>query len=73
MTIETKYKIGDKVWVESDGKPTQGKVRWIDIHIGRLGEEQITEVRYQVLSYETPYSEGLVFCTKEELPNSLKL
>lgn len=71
MLIETKYKIDDKVWVVSDGKPTQGKVRWIDIHIGRLGAEQITEVRYQVLSYETPYSEGLVFCTKEELIKSL--
>ena len=71
MAIETKYKIGDKVWVVSDGEPTQGKVKWIDIHIGRLGEEQIIEVRYQVLSYETPYSEGLVFSTKEELLKSL--
>jgi radical SAM superfamily enzyme YgiQ (UPF0313 family) len=71
MTIETKYNIGDEVWVVSDGAPTQGKVKWIDIHVGRLGEEQITEVRYQVLSYETPYSEGLVFPTKEELIKSL--
>ena len=73
MTIETKYNIGQEVWVVCDGKPTQGTVKWIDIHIGRLGEEPITEVRYQVLSYETPYSEGLVFSTKEELLNSLKL
>lgn len=72
MTIETKYNIGQDVWVVSDGKPTQGKVRWIDIHIGRLGEEQITEVRYQVLSYDTPYSEGLVFSTKEELKEKQK-
>lgn len=72
MTTETKYKIGDEVWVVSDGKPTQGKVRWIDIHIGRIGEEQIIEVRYQVLSYDTPYSEGLVFSSKEELKEKQK-
>ena len=73
MLIETKYKIGDKVWVVSDDKPTQGKVRWIDIHIGRIGEEQITEIRYRVLSYETPYSEELVFSSEEELRKNLKL
>lgn len=67
MTVKTRYNIGDEVWVVSDGKPTQGKVRWIDIHIGRIGREQIIEVRYQVLSYDTPYSEGLVFPAKEEL------
>ena len=72
MTLEPKYNIGQDVWVVSDGKPTQGKVKWIDIHIGRLGEEQIIEVRYQVLSYETPYSEGLVFSTKEELKEKQK-
>ena len=71
MTIETKYNVGDEVWVMSDGKPTKGNVKWIDIHIGRLGKEQIIEVRYQVLSYDTPYSEGLVFPTKEELLKSL--
>jgi hypothetical protein len=71
MKLETKYNIGDEVWVVSDDTPTQGKVKWIDIHIGRLGKEQIIEVRYQVLSYDTPYSEGLVFPTKEELLKSL--
>ena len=71
MTIETKYNIGDEVWVDVNGTPTQGKVKWIDIHIGRLGGEQIITVRYQVLSYETPYSEGLVFPSKEELLKSL--
>ena len=73
MKLETTYNIGQNVWVESDGKPTQGTVKWIDIHIGRLGKEQIITVGYKVLSYETPYSEGLVFSTKEELLNSLKL
>ena len=71
MTVETKYNIGDEVWVMSDGKPTQGKVKWIDIHIGRLGEEQIIEVRYNVLSYDPPYSESLLSPTKEELLKSL--
>lgn len=71
MTIETKYNVGDEVWVMCDSKPTKGKAKWIDIHIGRLGEEQIIEIRYQVLSYDTPYSEGLVFPTKEELLKSL--
>ena len=71
MTIETKYNIGDEVWVMSDGKPTQGKVKWIDVHIGRLGEEQIIDIRYQVLSYDTPYSESVLSPTKEELLKSL--
>lgn len=71
MKFETRYNIGDEVYVMSDDKPTKGKVKWIDIHIGRLGKEQIIEVRYQVLSYDTPYSEGLVFPSKEELLKSL--
>lgn len=71
MTIETKFNIGDEMWVMRDGKPTKGNVKWIDIHIGRLWEEQIIEVRYQVLSYDTPYSESLVSPTKEGLIKSL--
>lgn len=37
MTIETKYNIGDEVWVMNDGKPTSKKIVRIDV--ARRGKE----------------------------------
>lgn len=71
MTIETKYNIGDEVWVAVDGKPTQGKVRYIDAICSRLGSELRYAIRYGVISYEAPYYEAAVFPTKEELLKNL--
>ena len=67
MTIGTKYNIGDKVWVNVDGTPTQGKVRYIDAHIGYLGNQLRGVIRYGVIAYEAPYDEEAVFASKEEL------
>lgn len=67
MTIETKYNIGDEVWVLSDNKPTRGKVRYITINHCKLGNEPFTRITYDVLSYQSPYGEGAVFKTREEL------
>lgn len=71
MTIGTKYNIGDEVWVSVDGKPTQGKVRYIDAHIGHFGNQLRGTIRYGVISYEPAYDEEDVFPTKEELLKSL--
>ena len=67
MTIGTKYNIGDEVWVNVNGKPTQGKVRYIDAHIGYLVNQLRGVIRYGVISYEPPYDEEAVFASKEEL------
>ena len=71
MTIETKYNVGDEVWVSVKGEPTQGKVRGIDVHIGKMGDTIYGRVTYDVISYEMPYNESAVFPTKEELLKSL--
>ena len=68
MTIETKFNIGDEVWVNYNGIPTQGKVKWIEVLcLDLLG----TKIRYSVFSYEPPFSECLLFKTKQELLDSL--
>lgn len=71
MTIGTKYNIGDKVWVSVKGEPTQGKVRGIDAHIGKMGDTIYGRVAYDVISYEMPYDESAVFASKEGLLKSL--
>lgn len=67
MTIGTKYNIGEEVWVSVDGKPTQGKIRAINVRISRFGDSLRGSITYEVLSYELPYDECRVFPTKEEL------
>ena len=64
MKIETKYNLGDEVWVNVKGKPTKGKVQRIQIRIGMLFG---TEIYYDVLWSELPYREGFVFSSEEEL------
>ena len=71
MIIGTKYNIGDEVWVSVKGTPTRGKVRYIDAHIGYLGNELRGIIRYGIISHEIPYNEEAVFPTKEELLKSL--
>ena len=31
MKIETKYNIGDEVWVNDNGTPRKCKVKWIEV------------------------------------------
>ena len=71
MKIETKYNIGDEVWVSVKDKPTKGKVRGINARIGKLGDTIYSRITYEVISYELPYVEDAVFPTKEELLNNL--
>lgn len=71
MNIKTKYNIGDEVWVNVDGTPTQGKVRYIDAHVGHFLNVLREVARYGVISYEAPFDEEKVFPTKEELLKNL--
>jgi hypothetical protein len=68
MKIETKYDIGQEVWVMSDGKPTKAKIKWIDISVFSALP---LSIKYQVLSYEAPRYENQVFESEEELLKSL--
>lgn len=68
MKIETKYNIGDEVWVNDNGTPRKCKVKWIEVlALELLG----TTIKYKVLSYEPPIREALVFASEEELLKSL--
>ena len=68
MKIETKYNIGDEVWVNDNGTPRKSKVKWIEVLALELFG---TTIKYQVLSYEPPIREALVFASEEELLKSL--
>ena len=68
MIIETKYNIGDEVWINENGTPRKCWVKWIEVlALEILG----TNIKYKVLGYEPPLSECLIFQTKQELLKSL--
>lgn len=68
MKIETKYSIGQEVWINENGTPRKCRVKWIEV----LALELMgTNIKYKVLSCEPPLSESLVFETKEDLLKSL--
>ena len=71
MIIETKYNIGDEVWVVSKGKAVKDVVDMIHIHIGR--DESITYSfrSKRVLGLFETIEESSIFPTKEELIKSL--
>ena len=86
MTIETKYNIGDEVWVVFSGNGVYGcaKCRVIDIEVKVLSDKPMITYRLVVPSemddtnlvhseYLLPerYKERFVFPTKEELLKSL--
>lgn len=78
MTIETKYNIGDEVWVKCSGQPMSAKV------IGRCVNQESLTIKgdpkiYQIEKYALLTEEGIfegiyptsIFPTKEELLKSL--
>ena len=68
MKIETKYNIGDEVYINENGTPRKCRVEYIEIlALELLG----TTIKYKTLSYEPPIREALVFATEEELLKSL--
>ena len=70
MTIETKYNIGDEVWVYHDKKPTKVVIRMISYYCRKWGHLLKEEIMYLTDGY-CSFSEELLFSSKEELLNSL--
>lgn len=83
MTIETKYNVGQEVWIVFCNNGVAGIVKCsvTDIEIKQFKSraiikyslDAITEVQSDVVKYEIPdkYYEDYVFPTKEELLKSL--
>ena len=69
MIIETKYNIGDEVWVMHQ-KPTKVMIKRISCYCGRWGHLLKEEVMY-LADNDCCFSEDLLFPTKEELLKSL--
>lgn len=69
MKIETKYDIGQEVWVMHQ-KPTKVTIKRISCYCGRWGHLLKEEVMY-LADNDCCFSEDLLFPTKEELLKSL--
>ena len=68
MKIETKYSVGDKVWVMYFGQPKEIEITIIIIVCSNKG----VIVTYQnEWLYGATFPESFVYTTKEELLNSL--
>ena len=70
MTIETKYNIGNEVWVNSLGNHIKGKVGEINISVLIDGSVQ-TIYSIEKSGYFFERNESEIFPTKEELIKSL--
>lgn len=71
MTIETKYNIGDEVWVIEDDKPRCKRVKEINIQVGDcFSKSNEVEIDYTFGIY-CIRAEERVSPTKEELLKSL--
>ena len=78
MTIETKFNIGDEVWIMKDNRPRKFVVQGISVELVDGLYEGCRHLGLDVISYEfgsrmSPliYSECSVFRTKQELLDSL--
>lgn len=78
MTIETKYNIGDEVWVKYSGEPMSAKVigRCVNQESLKIqGEQKIYQIEKYALLTEEGIFEGIyptsMYPTKEELLKSL--
>ena len=67
MTIETKYNIGDKVWLMYANKAVHTRVKSIAIKV----EPSMTLVEYDMEDYPKYLTDEEIFPTKEELLKSL--
>lgn len=71
MTIETKYNIGDEVWIVSKGKAVKDVVDMIHIHIGSDENIGYSFKSKRALGLFETIEESSIFPTKEELLKSL--
>lgn len=69
MTIETKYNIGDEVWIFYNMMLEKMIITHINIYC-RKRETLKTEIRY-VLDNSISFDERVLFSTREELLKSL--
>ena len=71
MTIETKYNIGDEVWLMRYNKPEPVKVKYISIHVSNDG----VIMKFAVVRQNKEELHNMVlselFPTKQDLLNSL--
>jgi hypothetical protein len=72
MKIETKYNVGDNVWVIDyfNFKPEIVEREILDIKIKIYGKEEI-DITYNIWKTNKKYDEKSVFATKQQLINSL--
>lgn len=72
MTIETKYKIGDKVWFLAANRVQNGEITSIEIEIYWNVYEQtvVTAIKYKIY-YAYDIIESFCYDTKEELIKGL--
>lgn len=73
MTIETKYNIGDEVWLIYDNQVKSATIITIGVFVERdMNSQYVGEsVHYGLFNYHYPFIEDLLFRTKEELLKSL--
>lgn len=71
MTIETKYDIGQEVWIISKGKAVKDVVDMIHIHIGCNKNIRYSFNSRRALGLFETMEESSIFPTKEELLKSL--
>lgn len=71
MTIETKYDIGQEVWIISKGKAVKDVVDMIHIHIGCDKNISYSFNSRRLLGLFETMEESSIFPTKEELLKSL--
>lgn len=73
MNIETKFDVGDTVWIMEDNKPTEkaiSKIMVFAVLNSFFGED--IELSYRLLMTKTPAKEHQLFATKDELLDSFR-
>lgn len=71
MTIETKFNIGDVVWLMKENKPTTRVVSFIEIIAASTTSECFIQYGLKVEGIVERVVENHLFSTKEELTKSL--
>ena len=71
MVIETKYNIGDEVWVMYDNKPSKRAVDFIEIIVASTISKGFIQYGLEMEGVVERMTEKYLFSTKEELLKSL--
>ncbi len=71
MTIETKYEIGQEVWILYDNKAIRQVINCLYITVEMNGGRIRQVVNYDIMFCAGGYKEDVIFETKEDLLKSL--